>query len=713
MNAASAVPGLFRRRPAATRLAALLLILLVALGVGEATGWPMLAGPLQRLMANKLERRVSLSAPVPTQPDASPSFSLRVLGGLRLRAAELEIGAPSWSTLPHLLLARDVALDLRYIDLWRAYRGQPLRIERLQATTLDANLERLADGRASWQFRAPPAAAPIQPLVLPQFGTLQVADGTLRYRDKPFDLDVDARLVLADSSGVARLPASPASGVGAPSSAPVNGLQVNASGRYRQFPLTLTLSSSGVLPWVADPAFAAPVPVTMNATIGRASFLFNGSAVDALSLRGLSGRFSLKGPSLAAVGDPVGVTLPTTGAFRSTGMLFKEGDAWRVTVDDATVGASRLNGAFTYEAGRSVPLLSGRLGGSRLLLADLGPVVGTTPAVASTTAAGEVGAVAKPLDNTAKVKGKVLPDRPFDLAALRAMNANVLIDIRDVDLNTSLLEPLRPLHAHLQLTGGVLTITDLDARTADGRLMGDLRLDGRTATALWNADLRWDGVRLERWLKLARADGAPPYVSGRLNGRATLRGQGRSTAEILASLKGNARTQLRDGTVSHLVIEAAGIDIAQGLGVLFKGDDSLKVECAVADLVADGGVLRPRVMVIDTPDSAVLVDGSLSLATEALDLRAVISPKDFSPLTLRTPLLVRGSFAHPQVSLDKGPLGRKLVTAALLALVNPLAGLIPLIDPGDSGAADRDAAACPGLAGRAVVKPARVAARAR
>ena len=420
MNAASAVPGLFRRRPAATGLAALLLILLVALGVGEATGWPMLAGPLQRLMANKLDRRVSLSAPVPTQPDVSPSFSLRLLGGLRLRAAQLEIGAPSWDTSPHLLLARDVALDLRYIDLWRAYRGQPLRIERLQATTLDANLERLADGRASWQFRAPPAAAPIQPLVLPQFGTLQVADGTLRYRDKPFDLDVDARLVLADSSGVARLPASPASGVGAPSSAPVNGLQVNASGRYRQFPLTLTLSSSGVLPWAADPAVAAPVPVTMNATIGRASFFFNGSAVDALSLRGLSGRFSLKGPSLAAVGDPVGVTLPTTAAFRSTGMIFKEGDAWRVTVDDATVGASRLNGAFTYEAGRSVPLLSGRLGGSRLLLADLGPVVGTTPAVASTTAAGEVGPVAKPLDNTAKVKGKVLPDRPFDLAALRA-----------------------------------------------------------------------------------------------------------------------------------------------------------------------------------------------------------------------------------------------------------------------------------------------------
>ena len=728
MSAWSGAGAALKRRPLVAGLATLLALVLVGLGIGESAGWPMLAGPLQRLMADKLDRRVSLS---PAAPNASePAFSLHLLGGVKLRSAQLEIGAPSWSNSPHLLLARDVSLDLRYVDLWRAYRGQPLRVERLQASTLDGNLERLADGRASWQFRPPPSNAPVQPLVLPQFGTLQVADGTLRYRDKPFDLSVDAQLSLADSSVVARAPstsstssapaASAASAVSSVSGSsvvtqqvPANGLRVTASGHYRQLPLKLTLSSSGVLPWAADPALAAPVPVTVNATVGRASLLFNGSVVDALSLGGLSGRFSLKGPSLAAVGDPVGVTLPTTGAFRSDGMVVKQGNTWRVTVDDATVGASRLNGAFTYQAGLAMPTLSGRLGGTRLLLADLGPVVGTTPALASAKAAEQGDVVGKPLANTAKTKGKVLPDRPFDLAALRVMDANVLIDIRDVDLNTSLLEPLRPLRAHLLLTGGVLTITDIEARTAEGRLMGSLRLDGRAANALWDTDLRWDGVRLERWLKLARAEGAPPYVSGRLDGRAKLRGQGRSTAEILASLKGTVRSQLRDGAISHLVIEAAGIDIAESVGVLFKGDDSLKVQCAVADLVADGGVLRPRVMVIDTPDSAVLVDGSLSLATEVMDLRAVVSPKDFSPLSLRTPLLVRGSFANPQVSLDKGPLGRKLATAALLALVSPLAGLIPLLDPGDSAAADRNATACPGLAVRTAAKTAPVPARRR
>jgi hypothetical protein len=341
-------------------------------------------------------------------------------------------------------------------------------------------------------------------------------------------------------------------------------------------------------------------------------------------------------------------------------------------------------------------MLSGKLSGSRLLLADLGPVLGTTSAQMADAAA--------PMATNAKTKGKVLPARPFDLAALRAMDANVLIDIREVNLNTAYLEPLRPLSVHLKLADGVLTLHDLVARTAQGQLRGRLALDGRTATALWTADLRWDAVRLERWLKFTRPTGAPPYVSGQLYGEAKLAGQGRSTAEILASLQGTARTTLRNGTVSHLAVELAGLDIAQGLGMFLKGDDSLPIKCAVADLVAKGGSFRPKVMVVDTPDSAVWIDGSLSLATEVLDLRAVVIPKDFSPLTVRTPIRVQGTFGKPEVSLEKAPLAKKAAASLLLAFLNPLAALIPWVDLGDADAAKRGAAGCAALAQRSAGK---------
>jgi AsmA family protein len=683
---------------AAIAVGALALLLLVAAAWAESAGWPFLAAPLERQLTRAALREVrfSDSSPQAAATAVGPekniaAFSIRFLGGVSLRAPALTVAAPPWSQAPHTFSARNIALDLRYADLWRAYRGGAIRVQGLQASSLDAQLERLADGRASWQFRdrLSPAAVD-RPLVLPSFGSLQIGSGSLSLNDVPLALNIQCDLTWTPLQlAVDGKPALPA------------GLSVQAKGKYKNFPLTAQLATSAFVPALSDarlepgttPSTSTRLPIRLSATVGRAKLSFEGSSATAFSLGGLAGQFDLSGPSLAAVGDPVGVTLPTTGAFRSRGRIVKEGlrsppssrqtDAWRVVVDDAMVGSSRLNGAFTYETVVGVRRLSGRLGGSRLLLSDLGPAIGGMPGGMP----GGVPGAADGIKPAVASKGKVLPSRPFDLKALRAMDANVLIDISDVDLNTNLLEPLRPLRAHLQLASGVLTLSDLEARTAQGELRGLVRLDGRNTPALWNVNLRWNDVRLERWIKQVRANDAPPWVSGRLNGVAVLQGQGRSTAEILATLKGKLRTELQGGSVSHLAIEAAGLDVAQGLGMLIKGDDALPVQCGVADLVAEAGSFRPRVMVIDTKDSAVWVDGSLSLATETLDLRAVVLPKDFSPLALRSPLLLKGSFAKPEVSVEKAPLARKLGLSVLLGLLNPVAALIPLIDPGNGKAA--------------------------
>lgn len=705
-------PGPLRRWRFGVAAAALLLGLMAAVAIGESLGWPFLAAPLQRWLSDTLDRRVRFADDADTQASRVEGFRIRFVGGVRLATPLLEIAAPAWSSAPHLLLVRDAGLEMRYTDLWRAYRGQPLRIELLRAATLDGQLERLADGRVSWQFGPvrPPTAPPEQPVPVPSFGKLQVAAGTLHYLDVPLAIDVQVRLSLVDRAS-ALAPAGAVSPAVPARVTPDSVLRVDADGHYRKLPVRVELVSSGVMPWAADASQVVPVPLTLHGTVGGAVLDIKGSALDALHLKRLAGHFSLSGPSLAAVGDPVGVTLPTTGPFRSSGVVVKQGTTWSLRIDDATVGASRLNGAFTYETRRSVPMLAGRLGGSRLLLADLGPVVGKTPAVAASTTAAEKMSAPAALIAPPRGRGRVLPGRPFDLAALRAMDANVLIDIREVDLNTAVLEPLRPLRGHLQLTGGVLTLRDLDARTGQGRLRGDLALDGRASTALWTSDLLWDGVRLESWLHQRRATASPPFVSGRLNGRATLAGRGRSTAEILASLKGQVRAEVVGGTVSHVAIEVAGLDLAQALGVQLRGDDMLPLQCAVVDLVADGGVFRPRVMVLDTKDSVILVDGSLSLATETMDLRAVVSPKDFSPLALRTPLHLRGSFAQPTFSFEKRPVALKLAGSFLLALVNPLAALLPLIDPGSADAAARGAAGCQALMQRVKARAVTVAPR--
>ena len=696
------------------RLVALgvLVFAVIGFGVGEAMGWPFLAAPMQRWIGNTLERRVSFSA----DPAAQPMVKIHLLGGIDIEAAHIEVGAPAWSAAPHMLLAREAQLKLGYGDLISAGFGAPLRIRELRAAELDGHIERQADGRASWQFGArtetPDAAEP--PTRLPLFGRLMVGTGSVIVRDALMQLDLDGKFSLVDASQPAASGTNNGTNNGtnkgtnngtstSTSTGTNSGMQLSASGVYRKQPMTIEMQSNGVLAVVAADAASAPLPVVLNVKSGGASLSFKGTATDALKLTALKGRFVVQGPSLAAVGDPLRVTLPTTGPFRAEGLIAKEGLVWNAVFEQVGIGSSRLAGAFTFDPRPRLPLLSGRLTGSKLLLADLGPAVGAPV---------RKGAVPVAVAASAAVRTRagprhVLPDREFDLPALRAMDANVLIDIDKLDLGSGLLQPLEPLRTHLVLADGVLTLRELEARTGQGRLGGTVQLDGRNAQALWTADLRWDGVRLESWIQQDRKDTAsPPYITGSLNGRARVAGQGKSTAAILGSLRGEARMQVVGGTISHLAVEAAGLDVAESLGMLIKGDDSLPIQCTVVDLVGDQGLFRPRAFVLDTEDSTLWVDGTLSFATEALDLKVVTTPKDFSPLTLRTPLNVRGTFANPSISLDKSRLSTRLGAAALLALLNPVAAVIPLIDFGSSEDAKRGGDACRALSQRIKSRPA-------
>jgi AsmA family protein len=632
-----------QRKPFRMLAWALLALLVLAVGIFELMGWPFLAKPAEQWLSRTLERNIELTQ----QDENNPEFKLRLIGGVRLKMGHFEVGSPAWSESPFMIRAENVSLGLSYRDLikWINAPESAIRIKSLSAQSLDGHFERLKDGRASWQFAKNEAES--TPAPAPEFGLLAIQEGRVNYRDELLDLDLDATVNLQEGDVQA------------------DALTATAQGLYQGKKLDIKLISTGVLPWVAKQA--EPIPVELNVSLGRARLDFKGKAADALGMQQLSGQFAVSGSSLAAAGEALGVTLPNTPAFRTEGSLVRDASNWQVNINNATIGNSLLNGNFVYEGGKKQPLLTGELKGPSLVLADLGPTVG---------------APAEKQVATATAKGRVLPDKPFDLPSLRAMDADVKIDIDNLDLGSEILKPLQPLRANLTVTEGVLTISNIEAKTAKGQLAGVVQLDGREDVAVWDVDLNWANVQLEQWLNMPRAGNEPPYVTGTMNGAAKLKGQGRSTAEILGSLAGNVRTQVRNGTMSHLIVEAAGLDAAEALGVWFRGDDVLQMTCAFADLDANNGVLQPKVFVIDTQDSAMWVNGSISMKTEALNLRVVVTPKDFSPVSLRTPLLITGTMGSPDVSLEKGPLAGKVAGAVLLSLLNPFAALIPFVDTG-------------------------------
>ena len=267
-----------------------------------------------------------------------------------------------------MLLAHDARLKLGYFDLWRAWRGGPLHVKELEARELDGILERLADGRASWQFGTRKTTDESEkPTALPTFGRGAVGDGHVLYIDGVMPAGIDARFALSDgnssgpanaasaASAVAPLGAPGASGAAssgifiraggaAPAASAVtesvslapgeSGLRLKAAGQYRRLPIGVDLRTAGVLGFLEEGKDAQAQPLSLRATIGRANLTFDGSTTDPLHFAALKGRFNLAGPSLAAVGDALGITLPTTPPFKTHGTLVKDGGLWKAVFDE-------------------------------------------------------------------------------------------------------------------------------------------------------------------------------------------------------------------------------------------------------------------------------------------------------------------------------------------------------------------------------------------
>ena len=666
----------------------------------ELSGWPFLRKPLQNAMSDAAGVSVTLEG----------KFSTHLLWNPRLHIDRLQVAPGGGAQVPHLLAAQGVTLAWRWGDVWRWRRGEVLRVQALEAEVLDAHLVRDRDGRASWQLR--PAAVAPKPdntdvlADLPLVGLLRVGSGHIVVDDVPSQtrLTVDLRGGEGDA-----LPDGTRAGY-----------HGTVAGRWKALPMNLQLRTGSALPLLQNiENDSPPGTLRVEGTAGAAKIFFDGNASALLGQRQLQGQLRVSGPSLAQVGAPLNITLPQTPPFDLRGTIAHDSGVWRLQAERATIGRSQLNGDFRFDTRATPARLSGRLGGTRLALADLGPSVGAAPA----------GAASAPAANDRKV----LPQRRFDLPSLRAMDADVQVAIAELDFGSTSVAPLKDLQTQLLLQGGVLKLQALKASVAGGQFSGSSSLDANADPARWVTDLRFAAIDLAGWVRgvntgtekaaarapsntaalktrrnEARRGGEQPvrsYITGTLTGRLQATGRGRSTAEILSTLDGQAQVALNDGTLSHLVTELAGLDLAQALGVLISQDEPLPLRCALLDLQVKQGVVRPRRAVLDNTDSTLRLAGQVNLRDETLALQLQVKPKDFSPLAPRVPIVINGTLGAPAVGVDvKRLTGKVLGALALAAVVAPVAALLPLVDAGsrekedpcaDPGAAPVPAAAPP------------------
>ena len=540
------------------------------------------------------------------------------------------------------------------IDLLALLSGT-LHFPHLELDAPRIELERI-EGRANWELAqrndATDESADEKPgKGLPRIDLLTLRNGHLHFFD-PGD-NTDVRVAFAEQPGEQH-----------------KRLSVRAEGRFRGQALDASALGGAVLSLASrEQAY----PFNARFRIGSTQGTLDGSVTGLEQLRALRLELDVQGPTLAALHPLTGLSLPETPPYRIVGLLRREDARWFFEDFTGTVGDSDLSGNVAVRYVERRPQMSAVLRSRQLDLDDLAGFVGAAPG----TGAGETASAAQQQQARAEeARPRVLPDKPINLKQLRTMDADVRFTAESLR-NKKL--PLDHLDTHLLLERGVLRLEPLDFGVARGRIRSRVRIDARQDVPELAA--RLDVTRLDL-AQLLPGNTTVTAAAGLIGGRADLHGRGNSTAQLLANLNGEVGVAVRRGEFSHLLIEGIGLDVAEALGVLVSGDDTVRLRCAVADLKAQDGVLRTRSVVIDTTDTKVNIDGSIDLKDERLDLTVHPLPKDFSPLSIRAPLHVRGRFKDPKIRPDESQYIKGGIAAVLGALVTPLAALLPLIETG-------------------------------
>ena len=475
----------------------------------------------------------------------------------------------------------------------------------------------------------------------------------------------------ASASASAASEASAASGASGPTSggrpALVYALAWQAKGTFRKTDISGTGKLGGIL---ALRDASRPFPMQADVKIGDTRLALVGTLTDPAHLSALDVRLWLQGQDLSHLYSILGVTLPQTPPYATDGHLtgrLRTG-ASVFTYKDFTgrVGGSDLEGTLTYETHQPRPSLTGHVSSNLLRFSDLAPVVGAD-SNANKAKRGEP--VKQPAD-------RALPVEPFHTDRWKVMDADVTFTGRRIVKNPAL--PITNIDTHVILKDGVLTFDPLNFGVAGGTLSSNFYLDGSKAPLQARMKLAARHLKLKQLFPTQKT---MQSALGELNGDASLSATGNSPAALAGTLNGEAKVLVTQGKVSLLLMEAAGLNVANVVYEKLFGTRDIDINCMAADFAATDGLLDTRTFALDTADALIGMDGKINLKDETMDLTIHPHTKGFRIFTLRSPLYVKGTFKHPDVGVSKTALALRAGAAIGLGLVNPFAALLPLIAP--------------------------------
>jgi uncharacterized protein involved in outer membrane biogenesis len=260
-----------------------------------------------------------------------------------------------------------------------------------------------------------------------------VEHGEFRFDQLRFDLKLRDRIAVLDAAG---------------------------EGRYREGPLSLE-ARLGDDETLENPDARYPIDVRIASEETRVSV--QGTSTEPARLADLDVEVLLAGPDLNRVGEILQLPLPATPPFEVQSQLTHGDDRWTLAQLNGTIGDSDIQGDAAIVLGGARPRLEAELTSNALDFDDLGLLVGV-PADPDETVSQEQERAAA----AAAAQENLLPDEPFDVSGLRAVDARVSFRAKQVQAQKL---PLEGMAVDLTLEDGRLTLEPLRFAVADGTVV--------------------------------------------------------------------------------------------------------------------------------------------------------------------------------------------------------------------------------------------------
>lgn len=252
------------------------------------------------------------------------------------------------------------------------------------------------------------------------------------------------------------------------------------------------------------------------------------------------------------------------------------------------------------------------------------------------------------------------PKEKIDVSALSALDAEVTLKTDGIDLG---LAKFGPTSLRLGIDRARAVFDLVRVKAYGGEITGQFVVNGRSGLSV-GGDLSFAGMALQPLM-----DDFAGYE--RLVGRGDLRlkflGSGGSVDAIMQGLEGSGRLDVGRG-------EILGLDIGGMLRTLdtgFVGEGQKTVFNALTgSFVIAGGVLENSDLVLDAPFATVTGAGNLGLGARTINyrLRATALQDATGAGGITAPIVIRGPWADPKISLDLEALAREQFEAEAKAL---------------------------------------------